>query len=468
MRFVDREEELRRLEAVTRSPGPALVVVWGRRRIGKTRVLLEWVGKTDGLYWVADESAPPIQRRYFAEALEARIAGFGQVEYRDWEALFARLGREMDRARWRGPIVIDELPYLVAAAPELPSVLQRFVDLAGRQSEILLALAGSSQRMMQGLVLDARAPLYGRAREAMKLRPILPGWLGPALGLRDPRAIVEAWTLWGGIPRYWELASSFSDQNAAADALVLDPLGPLHDEPARLLLEESPSAVSLRPLLDAIGAGAHRVSEIAARVGQAATSLARPLTRLQELDLVLREIPFGEPERAGKRALYRIADPFLRLWFAVVGPRRSWLLQAPRDGRLALVARALPRLRAMAWEELCRLAVPRLAAKLGGVSFGQARRFWRGGGPEWDVVAESVDGSVLLLGEARWPERDPSASEISEIARSLMARGAPPIRRPEGGLIHHAIFVPRRPPGLGRVAGHVHVIDAAAVVRCLR
>lgn len=115
------------------------------------------------------------------------------------------------------------------------------------------------------------------------------------------------------MPQYWELAHAARGKlEARIDALVLDPMGPLHHEPDRLLLEETPSAVELRPLLDAIGAGIHRASEIAARAGRPVTSLARPLDRLMELGLVRREVPAGEPPRQTKRSLYRLAEPFFR------------------------------------------------------------------------------------------------------------------------------------------------------------
>src|SRR5262249_31207538 len=133
--------------------------------------------------------------------------------------------------------------------------------------------------------------------------------------------------VWGGIPRYWELVKvtggSLFD---VVNHLVFDPLGALHDEPNRLLLEES--AISLRSILDVIGLGAHRLSEIAARIGQPATSFTRPIQRLLELDLIEREIPFGADEHNSKRTLYKIKDPFVRFWFTLVAPQRSFLTQA--------------------------------------------------------------------------------------------------------------------------------------------
>lgn len=455
MTFVDRRAELERLRRASREGG--LVVVWGRRRVGKSRLLVEWLRKGRGVYWVADASAAPVQRAYLAEALGARLPGFAEARYPDWGALLARLGRDAAAGGWRGPLVLDELPYLVESAPELPSVLQRFVDHDLAKSGLTLAFAGSSQRMMQGLVLGAEAPLYGRAREILKVAPLAAPYLREALGIRRGEDVVDAYAAWGGVPRYWELAAPFRGVREAVAALVLDPLGPLHEEPARLLLEEVPSAVALRPILDAIGAGAHRVSEIAGRLGQPATSLARPLARLQELGLVTRETPFGEPPRSGKRALYKLADPFLRLWFAMAAPRRGWLAQAAPADRRALFDRAFPRLRSLAWEDLCRQAVPRL--RIGGRRFSVPQRYWRGEGPEWDVVAESVDGSTLLLGEVAWVE---SESALPRRLEGMRLRGVPALAgRP--ARVQHALFIPRRP----RRPAEVPVLDVENVLSAL-
>jgi AAA+ ATPase superfamily predicted ATPase len=468
MRFVNRASELERLDALVERGQDGLVALWGRRRVGKTRLLLEWSSRHGGLYSVADLSSEPVQRAYLADALSLRFPGFGEAAWPDWRTLLRALAREATRTLWRGPLVLDELPYLVETSPSFPSVLQGWLDHEAKGARLLVAVSGSTQHMMQGLTLGADSPLFGRTVAAMPIEPMTPQALGKALALGDAVGAVRAFAAWGGIPRYWELAEPFgADLEEALDELVLDPLGPLHLEPDRLLAEERPSAVSLRPLLDVIGAGAHRVSEIAGRIGQPATSLARSLARLAELGLVVRELPFGEPEKGGKRSLYRIADPFFRLWFRVVASHRALLAVAVRGSRRRLLRDHLPRLLSETWEDLCRRAVPRLGSAVGGdrINWGPARRYWRGSGSEWDVVALSEDGRRLLVGEVRWHHLPVAAEALERIHRELVAKGRPPVGSGHEDVVH-AVFVPRTKVRPGARLPF-RVFDADAVVEAI-
>jgi AAA+ ATPase superfamily predicted ATPase len=427
--FWNRRQELAALGEL--DGGGGLAVVWGRRRIGKTRLLLEWSERAGGIYTVADESAPDLQRVYFARAISQALPGFADVTYPDWERLLSRLAADAMSAAFTGPIVIDELPYLVAASPELPSILQRWVDHEAKRAKLRIALAGSSQRMMQGLVLSHTAPLYGRARVTLDLAGLSPDHLRAAFGRLTPTAVVEHWAAFGRIPRYWELAAQ--RRGSARDrvlALALDPLGPLFAEPERLLLEESPPAIELRPLLDAIGAGAHRLSEIAGRLGRAATSLGHALDRLIGMALVRREIPYGESTRGGKRSLYKIDDPFFRLWFRAVAPNRAALTAGTSASRAAVLDEHWHLLLGQAWEELCRRGVPAIRGAL--ARHGPWRppsRYWHGADPEWDLVADTIDGGRVLLGEAWFSARPATAAVVVREAERLARRPAPAVIR---------------------------------------
>lgn len=455
MNFIDRHREMRRLDGVRAQPR-GFAVLWGRRRVGKSRLLTEWSARHDGLYVVADQSAPAVQRRYLASALATRLPGFDEVEYPDWYALLRRLDRDAESHTWRGPLTIDELPYLIAADPAIVAVLQNWLDSPTRQ--IGLVVSGSSTRMMHSAALDAGAPLYGRATEAFPVRPLRAGFLADVFPSATPRELVSAYAVWGGLPRYWELAEPFDTLDDAVDTLVLDPTGPLHREPDRLLQAETPPAMALRPLLDVIGNGAHRVSEIAGRLGRPASGLAGPLAALVEMDLVRRETPFGSDPKSGKRSLYQIADPFLRFWFRVVAPNRSTLADAPRETRLELWQRHRTRLEAYAWEELCRTAVPELHrvapafAEFG--PFTTAQRYWRGNDPELDIVAQSVAGPDMVVGEAKWNVPDRRRGGTGSLQLGSLPVGDAPI--------HAFLFTPDASPEDGTI------IDARMVLEALR
>lgn len=227
----------------------------------------------------------------------------------------------------------------------------------------------------------------------------------------------------------------------------------LHDEPAGLLLDDLRDTTQVASVLSLVGQGCHRLSEIAARLGKPATSLSRPLQRLIGLGLVRREVPFGTSVRDTKRTLYQIADPFVRFWFRFVEPNRSSLEARRIDAVAAEVGRALPAHVGGVWEELSRASVPGL--RCGGLAWKPAGRWWGTGldrrAMEVDLVAESADGSALLVGEAKWAgvaDLDRLVEQLRRKAENLPGRGdrkivlglwlRAPTRRPVGA----SVFTP--------------------------
>jgi AAA+ ATPase superfamily predicted ATPase len=456
--FLDRADEIARLKSFLGRAEGGLAVLHGRRRCGKSRLLLEALRGHRFAYYVGDDRESALQRSALAGEVARLVPGFADVRYPEWEALLTRFWREAPRG---SVLALDEFPSLAASEAALPSLLQKLLDRAepGRPH---LVLAGSPQRLMQGLVLDRAAPLFGRAREILKITPLRAGWIKRALALRDDARAVEAFAAWGGVPRYWELAAEYRDLRAALEALVLSPLGVLHDEPRRLLLDDVRDTAQPLSVLALIGAGCHRLSEIAERLGKPATSLGRPLATLVELGLVRRDLPFGASLRDSKRTAYRLADPFLRLWFRFVEPNRS-RLEAGRAGAVAAeLCAALPLHVSGVWEDLARESVVR--APLLGRTWGAAGPWWGPGldhAPlEIDVVAEAVGGEELLVGEAKWQERLDWPREAAAL-RDKAARL--PLGRGRG--VRLAIWAKRAP---GRLPPGVACVTPADVLRTLR
>ena len=433
--FLDRVRELARLRRALSRPDGSLIVVYGRRRCGKSRLVQEALREHLHTYYLADLSDAGIQRRALSVEAQRVVPAFAAASYGDWAAV-------LDTWRLRAPgnawLVLDELPYLVQVSPALPSIIQRIVDTPGERPLRLVA-CGSSQRMMHGLVLEETAPLYGRAAEIVKVAPMPPEALPGALDL-DAEDGVVAYSVWGGLPRNWELAADYSSTRQALAALVLDRNGVLHGEPSRLLLDDMRSAVQAHSLLGLIGAGCHRLSELASRVGQPSTNLSRPLSRLIDLGYVRREVPFGESVRSTRRSLYRLDDPFLLFWYRFVAPNRSRLELDLVDAVQADVIARLPGHVAEVWEWLARRSVTRLA--IDGMRWNPASLWWgrdAGGEPlEIDVVAESLDRRHLLLGEAKWSDRADPAALLEELARKAQRV---PFRH--GRRLHYALWLKR-------------------------
>ncbi|MFH1023640.1 MAG: ATP-binding protein [Planctomycetota bacterium] len=454
LEFLDRSEEIARLRRMKKHRDGAFATLYGRRRCGKSRLLQEVFLPDSTVFYVADERESPLQREGTAREIARLLPGFDRVIYPDWDALFRAW---WETARPGMSLVLDEFPYLASAAPEVPSILQKRLD-AGQGKGIHLVLCGSSQRMMQGLILDRTAPLYGRADEILRITPIPAGWIRKALSITDAVPAMEAYAVWGGIPRYWELASECQNREESLERLVFDPLGVLHGEADRLLQEDMRETAGAVSILSLIGSGCHRPSEIASRLGKPATALSRPLQRLIELDLVRRDCPFGASPRDSKQSLYRISDPFLRFWFRFAEPERT-MLEARRIAEVAdQTAKAFPTHVAAVWEDLARAAVPRLA--LFNKQWRPAAAWWGNGldrkPMEIDIVSESTDGKTLLLGEATWSKNTNVPSLITELKNKAERL---PFRR--GRNVRFAIWCKHKPTvsTTEKILGPADVLD---------
>lgn len=458
--FLNRTAELARLERTFSLREGTLSVIYGRRRVGKSRLIREALAGRASAYYVADDRDAAVQRSALAIEIARLIPGFADVTYQTWEAVLDRFARD---APPRAVLALDELPSIVARSPALPSLLQKFVDRPQPNARHLVLL-GSSQRMMHGLTLDSTAPLFGRAREILRIGPLGVGWLRKGTSAKTAGEVVAFWAAFGGVPRYWELARPFRRARLALRDLALDPLGVLHQEPDRLLRDDLDDVARAASVLALVAAGAHRASEIAGRLGSPVTSLSRPLARLVELGLIRRDTPFGEGHRDGKRSLYRVADPFLRTWYRFVEPNRSRLEAGDIDAVEHDIDAKWSSHLGEAWEDLARSTLP--ALRVHGRSWRAGERFWgkatSGQQIELDLVAEAADDSnLVLVGEVKHRLR---SAELDRTLRDLRGRAAtcPAL---SGRRIEAAVWVlegtlPARPDVVGAKAW-LRAVEAA-------
>ena len=416
MKFVDRIDETNRLQEVLSSGKSTFVVLYGRRRLGKSTLIKRILTDND-VYFLADRSERQHQMTLLAKVIAQIFPDFDKLTYPDWESLLRAINYRTEKIF---TLCLDELPYLVEQSPELPSVLQKLFDEKSLKYNIVVC--GSSQNMMSGLFLDSTAPLYGRADAIMKLTPIKTPYIQEALGLNTVEAI-EEYAVWGGVPRYWELRENNSSLNEALWHNILSINGTLYEEPAKLFQDDVKDIVKTSTIMSYIGSGANRLSEIASRCNEPATNLSRPLKKLVDLGFLEREVPFGTDEKSSKKSLYKITDPFMAFYYQFVVPNRSFI----ELGRQLPVELALNshfgEYVSMHWEKLCRESVT--GNLINGVIYGKAKRWWgtvlnEENKPEQleiDVIAESLDKRHLLVGECKWTTQENGKLLTAELLR---------------------------------------------------
>ena len=411
----DRDEAARLKDALAREKS-SLVVMYGRRRLGKSTLIKRVLSDND-VYFLADRSESQYQRTLLAKVIAQVFPDFDKLAYPDWESMFRAVNYRTDK---RFTICLDEFPYLVEQSPELPSVLQKLVD--EKQLKYNLVLCGSSQNMMYGLFLDSTAPLYGRADEIMRLAPIRLPYIQEALSL-DAMNAIEEYSVWGGVPRYWELRENKSSLDDALWHNILSVNGTLYEEPVKLFQDDVKDIVKTSTIMSYIGTGANRLSEIAGRCNEPATNLSRPLKKLVDLGFLEKDVPFGIDEKNAKKSLYKIADPFMAFYYQFVVPNRSFIELGRRMPLEQALAAHFSEYVSMNWEKLCRDAVT--GNIVNGTVYGKAKRWWgsvfnedkKPEQVEFDVMAESLDKKYLLVGECKWTNQENGKQLTAELLR---------------------------------------------------
>lgn len=382
LKFVNRKRELAELDAHARDGG--LLVVFGRRRVGKTRLLTHWLRAREGLYSQTIEASKEIQleQAYLdvRDGLKTSIA----------PRTFADLLELVDLQPRNSVLCFDEFPYLVASDPSLPSVVQRWLDHRKRKGTSLI-LSGSSTRMMNDLFLSRGAPLFGRARKLLEVAPMSYRAFCQACGQNAAsRDAFTRFALVGGVPRYWEMVRRGESPVALAEALFFGASPYLEFEPARLLKDEGITGPSALAVLEVVGRGAEKPSEIAARLGTPQTNLSRLFQVLLDARLLERQLPFGESVRTTKRSLYRLSDPTLRFWFRVYSPHRTrWSRYSAAEKQKLVDDHA-----STVFEDCLRERWP------------GSSRYWEGD-VELDLVR--VEDDTLTVSEFKWGTRSRAA-----------------------------------------------------------
>lgn len=366
MEFVNRVRELNELR---RKQYP-LVILFGRRRIGKTSLIENWDSQAP-LYYSQAIEASEIQQVQQLMLDLAELLPPGLVA-KSWLEFFPILSLVQKNC----VVVFDEFPYLVKTTPSLPSQLQRWID-HHQPPHLQLVLLGSSQTMMNSLFLSSSAPLYERAGRLLLLEPMAYNHFCEALDLSAQNVEhFELFSMIGGVPKYWTYLEKDWGIVETADELFFKKGALLEAEPERLLKDEDLNGLQAKAIFEALGRGAHKPSEIAARLGIKQTGLSKPMNLLLQTSLVKRSLPFGEHIGKSKKTLYNIADHALEFWYGTYSPHRSRWHHYPRADKEKFIHDHAAKILEHCYRDL----------------FPDAQRYWDGKRPEFDCV-RYADGS---------------------------------------------------------------------------
>lgn len=469
MDFVDRKKEILRLKKALESDKKRFIVIYGRRRVGKSALVKRVLNENKDVYFEADLDEPAIQMSQLVTTIRMTYPEFADATYPSWEAILMHFNSICDD---NATLCLDEFPYLVKKNPALPSILQRLLDTG--KFRFNLIVCGSTIRMMKRIILDAADPLYGRADEKISLRPIpLPYWKD-ALKM-EAKTAFEEFTVWGGVPRYWVLREDYDSLWEAVEGLILDEHGLLADEPNALFLDETSEISIYSSIMTALGSGNTRFSAIADKIGRKTTDISVPLKNLQEMSYIEKEVPFGENEEKSRKTLYWISDQFMAFYYKFVAVNKSYLALGRYERIMERIKKDFNSQVGGVWERACAHGVS--LRYLFGTDWGMASRWWGSvpiknemgkiiGGEEieLDVVAESEDKKSLLIGECKW-----NAPDYAErLLRTLHAKVAAIPQFAKYEQVEYVLFLREHPLDESSLDKHrVHILYPEDIIELI-
>ncbi|MFQ5800670.1 MAG: DUF234 domain-containing protein [Candidatus Hydrothermarchaeales archaeon] len=412
-RFIDRDKELSRLREQFDSKKAEFLVVYGRRRVGKTELLKQFFKGKRHIYFLADMQKEERLLEVFS-SVAREGSGKGYLEFKSWDGVFEYL---RDLAEERIVVVFDEVGYINKANPAFYSILQRHWDEHLRHTKLFLVLCGSSVSMMEKEVLGYGSPLYGRRTGQIELTP---------LPYRDARQFfqkageeerIEFYSVLGGVPAYLNQFDARKDIYWNIKNNVLSPERFLYKEPKFILLEELRDPTTYFSILSAMSQGARRFNKISQKSYVEPTKLTMYLHVLMNLRLIERITQVTETKGTRRNSLYRIKDNFFAFWFRYVNPNTSLIEEGNLEPIMEQLKEDIPRHVSPVFEDVCRETIIELQRTgVYGTPFTKIGSWWEKE-EEIDVVALNDNTKEILFGECKWTEKKVDKSVIDALKR---------------------------------------------------
>lgn len=426
-RFIGRKEELETLEREYENSN-AFVVIYGRRRVGKTTLIKEFIKNKKALYFLATEELENMEKKRLTRA----VADFTGQDYLknasldNWEDIFKIVAEHNPDQKII--VVIDEFQYLVQVNRSFPSLFQSIWDETLKDKNIMVILCGSLISLMTTHVLNYSSPLYGRRTAQIRLKPLRFSEIWDHYPKKEFKNIVDLYALTGGVPKYLDF---FINDKLLAENIrlhIFSKTGYLYEEPLFLLEKEVRETVTYFSIIKAIATGNHRLQKIAAALELKSNTLSPYLKTLIDLDLLEKRVPVTEkmPHKS-RKGLYHISDSFIRFWFTFVYPFKGHLeLDNQDQAKERFEQHYVDSFLSFVFEEISRDIFLSLCRK-GKINFNPSKigAYWdKSGENEIDLLAIDESNKQLFFGECKYHDRQPLA--FKNYAALLEKSKAPP------------------------------------------
>mgnify|MGYP003873609065 CR=1 FL=1 len=420
--FINREEELSYLNTVWNSNQAELIIVWGRRRIGKTRLLMEFSKNKRSLYlYVYHASSSSILNFFTKEIMRQLNVKFPTgYAFPDWNAFFEYLVQLAEEEKLL--VIIDEFQRLADVSPEAIELLQYWWDKKLKRTKIKLVLVGSSIGMIEKVALSGSGPLYGRKTGLLSVKSM--GFFDfiRAFNHLDTIKLIELYAIFGGTPHYFMMI----DPNKSVEDNIIEkiasPYAPLRDEPEQLLRTELRSLAIYMDILEKMARGySISVGDIASSLNKSRSEIYPYLIRLEKMDIISREYRPTDKVMEYRRARFKITDNYIRFWFNFIYPNYSEIERGNVEAVLGSYKREKNRYISHVYEEIVNEYLLRFSGRTFKDALNRVIRLpkihktgrWWWKDTEIDICA--VAENTIILGEVKWREQSITEREINEL-----------------------------------------------------
>ena len=402
--FIGRERELNSLNKLYNSGNFEFVVIYGRRRVGKTALINHFIDDKQAIYFMGVESNAKQNLENFSRNIMEYTSGISaETSFLSFQSALETVFRLSQKERLI--LVIDEYPYVARASRSLASTLQMLIDRYKDNSKLMLILCGSSMSYMEDHVLAYKAPLYGRRTAQIKLNPFDFEEVCHYFKNFSSEQKAMAYGIVGGTPQYLLQMNDKLTIEENVKNTYLDTMSSLYEEPMNLLKQEVREPAIYTAIITAIATGYSRMSEISTKVGEETNICSSYLKNLIALGIVQKESPYGE--KASKKSIYSIDDNMFRFWYRFVPENASMIARGASDLVYKRIEPYFSDYMGKVFEDICRQYLWKLLISGNTpIEFTSLGRWW-GNDPvhrcqaEIDIMGEQ-DKNTALFGECKW------------------------------------------------------------------